>query len=183
MKKIRLSYSLLKLYEQNRFDDLVNYYFKMGEVYDSYQMEEGRAWDKLAMESIEHTGKLPPEFNNIEMLDPKCQHKIVVPWGEDYELVAKLDVLDANRIFELKTGMSMDSADYCNEKQVGVYILACEMMGTPVEKAYIIHFDQSLKKTDMSLVWKTNELLEETTLWIDSLAPKIRTLLEEKGLI
>ena len=42
MNKLRISYTLIDLWERKRFEDMVNYYFKLKPMQESTAMFEGK---------------------------------------------------------------------------------------------------------------------------------------------
>lgn len=171
-EKLRLSYTLLKLWQQNRVDDAIIYYFKLGKITNKY-MEEGLKWDKLVNDSVEGHRKLPTAFGGGMLSNPKSQLKLVAQYNTYYDLVGVIDILDETILYEIKTGSSKDSADYSLDFQIGIYLLLTDLSKIEVEKAIILHYDQNRNTLDKTLIWNSIEERKRAKNYIDTLAPDI----------
>jgi len=170
--KLRVSYSILKLWQQGRVDDMIVSYFKLGQMY-SKAMDEGKQWDEYNNLYVSKHKQLAPEFGGDKLINPTPQVKWVTPYDETCDLVTVIDVLDAPTLYEVKTGVSKDSGDYCNDFQVAMYLLAAHMQGVDIERAYIIHYNQVTRQTDRSLIWNLSYERKRAKNYIDTLAPEV----------
>lgn len=181
-KKLRVSYSLLKLWQKGDYEGAVNYYFKLDPI-TSAAMEEGRAWDDLVCNEVNTTKKFPKEWGGEKVANPQTQLKLVVPYSDEVDLVGQLDIYDDPIIYELKTGSSADSGDYANDFQISIYFLLCELSGLNAEKAIIKHFNQMKQTLDQSMVWKSKNQIEKAKNFVEGYSPEIYQYFEEQGFI
>lgn len=172
MDKVRVSYTLLKLWQQGRIDDAIIYYFKMAKMTNKY-MEEGIKWDKLVNESVTAHNALPIEFGGDKLQSPTAQVKWVAEYNEQFDLVGVADVIDGKTLYEIKTGSSKDSADYSIDFQIGMYLVLARLKEVEIEKAMILHYDQNAKTLDKTLIWNSKEERARANNYIDSIAPDI----------
>lgn len=179
MNKLRLSYSLLRLWEQKRFDEVCAYVTKTGEQLTGDAIEQGNAWDQIVQESLKATNKLPKEFGGLELKNALCQEKRVIDI-EGFSLVAKPDVvtLEDNKLFEIKTG-KFTSGEYSNTMQVPIYLMVFDT----VKSGTILHYDQAINEMDWFLIHKTDKLMEEAKNYVLKNGNEIKSYLEGQGII
>lgn len=159
---------------------VVKQYFKL-EKFLTPQMAEGRDWHEKWAKHIMETKTLPVEFGAGILKDPIAEQKTVVQLDDWLELVGVIDCYDNPIIYEWKTG-KQSSESYAGSMQGGIYAMLGTLSGKYVEKVEIHHFDQYLKKSDMSIVWVTPELMENAHNWITTLSAEIHTYFNENGL-
>jgi len=180
--KLRISYSLLKLWEAGRIEDMLAYY-KHLETPTTHYMEEGKAWDKLLTESIINKKELLPEFGGDKLNNPQPQLKLECKYDDNVTLVGVLDCYDSPTLYEFKAGSSADSADYSNQMQIPLYLLLLEENKMPADKAFIVHFDQAIKKHDRTLIWNTPAQLVKATIYLRENVPAIYKFFTDEGII
>jgi hypothetical protein len=155
-------------------------YFKL-DKFVTREMADGREWHEKWEKHIKETKTMPIEFGGAPLIDPIAEQKTVVqiePW---LELVGVIDCYDSPIIKEWKTGKK-SSEQYAGSKQGGIYAVLGTMSGKYVEKIEIYHYDQYTKKSDMSIVWVTDQLLEETLNWIITTAGEMYNYFEQNDL-
>lgn len=179
MQKIRLSYSLLRLWDLGKTDDAVAYYFKTADRLESDAIVQGRAWDKIVEEQVKANNKLPEEFGGLKLNKPQTQPKKEIQLDDNFELVIVPDIQDGDRIIEIKTGGSYSSSDYARNKQVPIYLYANE----DSKMGIILHYDQYIDELDWYAIHKTPRLMEETEKYIYTLGNSFKNYLEKKGLL
>lgn len=179
--KLRCSFSLLSMWRRGQFDMAVNSYLHR-ELPMNQAMSEGIMWDQHITEWVDLYKRLPDEFGGDELLKPKTQEKIIVPYNDMCDLVILPDILDGNMLWENKTGDSKDSADYAIDFQIAMYFLGCELSGRNIDMALINHYNQHTNELDRTLVWKTPQELERGRNFIETLAPEIHNYFSENGI-
>ena len=179
MTPLRLSYTLLRLWEQNKLDEVCAYVTKTSDQLVTDAVEQGSAWDKIVQESIEKDGKLPKEFGGMELEGAFCQEKKVLELN-DFVLVAKPDIVsfEGEELYEIKTG-KFSSGDYANTMQVPIYMMVFDT----VKKATILHYDQAIDEMDWFLIHKTEALMEKTKEYVMKNGLAIKKYLEDQGII
>lgn len=180
MNKLRASYSLLEMWASGNWERAVKYYFKL-EDFVTPAMADGRKFHEDWNKEIEKTGRLPECFGAKPLVRPFPEVKKVVQLADWIELVGKIDCIDAPVIYEFKTG-KQSSESYASSKQTGVYAVLATRSNIFVDRAEIYHYDQYLKKFDMSVVWLTDKVLEEAEDWVLTLGAEIHAYFEENGL-
>ena len=180
MNKLRVSFSILKLWQQGRIEDCVNSYFKLKQLTNPY-MEEGKKWDTKVNEHVLKNSCLPQEFGGETLKLPKVQEKWEMDF-EGYTLVGVPDIVDEPTLLEIKTGGSKDSGDYAMDFQIGIYLLLGELLNKNLEKALILHYNQFTKELDRTLIWNTPFERERAKNYILTLSPEIMTFFTEKDL-
>ena len=145
-------------------------------------MDEGKKWDKKVNECVLHTKNLPVEFGATKLIDPKVQEKWEIDFMDRFSLVGVPDIVDSPTLYEIKTGNSKDSGDYCNDFQVGMYLLLADKLGKKIDKAVILHYDQYKKELDKSLIWNTEYERKRAENFILSISPDIYTYFDQNNL-
>jgi hypothetical protein len=167
----RASYSILNMWKSGNWEMAVKAYFKM-ESFTSEQMADGKIWHDKWRAETEATLCLPEIFGGKKLRKPLVEQKYVVnlhPW---LNLVGVIDCLDAPTIYEYKTGKE-SSESYANSRQIGVYGVLATYAGHYVDRAEIYRYDQYKKQSDMSVVWITEKLLNDSFNWIDTLSSEM----------
>lgn len=179
MTPLRLSYTLLRLWEQGKTDEVCAYVTKTSDQLVTDAVEQGSAWDKIVQESIEKEGKLPKEFGGLALKGAFCQEKKTIEL-EDFVLVAKPDIVSftGEELYEIKTG-KFSSGDYANTMQVPIYMMVFDT----VKKATILHYDQAIDEMDWFLIHKTEELMKNTKDYVLKNGREVRDYLSNQGII
>lgn len=176
--KFRASYSVMDQWNSGNWEMAVKMYFKL-EKFVTPQMQEGREWHEKWAKHIMETKTMPVEFGARPLINPIAEQKTVVQLEDWLELVGIIDCYDAPAIYEWKTG-KQSSEVYAGGAQGGIYAVLATFPGVVIGKdgtkmerpgfyadhVEIHHYDQYSKKTDMSIVWITDELLENAYNYI-----------------
>lgn len=162
--KFRASYSILDQWNSGNWEMAVKMYFKL-EQFVTPQMQDGRDWHEKWAKHITETKTMPIEFGGAKLINPIAEQKTVVKLDEWLDLVGVIDCYDSPIIYEWKTGKKSSEA-YAGSVQGGIYAILGTFSKKYVEKVEIHHFDQYSKKSDMSIVWVTDDLLKDTYNWI-----------------
>lgn len=178
--KFRASYTVLSQWESGNWQRAIEQYFKLGD-FVTPAMAAGRKYHKQWAEYIEENKKLPVEFGGLELKNPIVEQKKIVKMYDWLDLSFIIDCYDSPVIYDWKTG-KQSSEVYASSMQVGVYAVGATIAGLYTEKAEIHHYDQYLKKHDMSIVWLTDELLDKASNWIVTLAGDMQNYLLKNGL-
>lgn len=179
MNKLRVSYSLLRLWEQGKKQEAIEYFTKTGKELDGDAIEQGKAWDQIVEESVKTTGKLPQEFGGFELKDAFCQEKKTVEFN-DFVVVAKPDLVSftGEDIYEIKTG-KFSSGDYANTMQVPIYLFVFNS----AKKGTILHYDQAVNQMDWFLIHRSDTLMDQVKNYITKNGNEIREYFESEGII
>ena len=182
MNKLRLSYTLCSLWKRGVKEDVLNYYFKLADL-STYAIEEGKAIDNMVSDCVIEKKRLPYDLGGDKLKNPKTQLKLEASLNKAFDLVGVLDIYDEPSIIEIKSGASMDSADYLNTWQAPIYLLLASLNGLKVDRAWVIHIDQSKRKHDRSLIWNSDSLLERTKEYLYTVGNEIFAFFKQEGLI
>lgn len=178
--KFRASYTILDQWNSGNWEMAVKMYFKL-DKFVTPQMQAGREWHEKWAKHITATKTMPIEFGGKALTAPIAEQKTVVNLDEWLDLVGVIDCYDTPTIYEWKTGKQSSEA-YAGSQQGGIYALLGTYSKKYVEKIEIHHFDQYSKKSDMSIIWVTDELLENTYNWIITIAGQMHDYLLTQGL-
>lgn len=183
MKKLRVSYSLLYLWNRGDIDGAVSTYFRTPrDVSD--QIQQGKDIHEEIAKHIEVYNTFPDWFFKHELKLPETEKKIIVPYNEMFDLSAVFDCYDSLQtlLFEYKTGVS-DSLEWTRTFQLPFYFLVGELSSTPIERAFLIRWNQYKKERDYTLVWNSQKLRDNARNFVDSYAPEIYKFFEHEGLL
>ncbi|MCX7911142.1 MAG: CRISPR-associated protein Cas4 [Endomicrobia bacterium] len=169
--KIRLSYSILKLWEQSRLDDLTNLVLGK-EIEKNTDMIRGDSFDKFVADYVGKEKTLPEDLGGLKLNNPVCQLKIEVPYNELADLVGVYDIYDEPIIYEIKSSKN-PSNEWLNDYQLDFYLLLAEMKGLKVEKAILYRHDYLNKTYDKAILYNNKRSIKEVKNRIDSLLPEI----------
>jgi len=174
MNKFRASYTILSTWAKGDWERAIKYYFKL-EEFSTRQTEEGRILHEKWENEIKKTGCLPKVFGGSKLNDPKPEKKIVVQIYDWLELVGVIDCLDVPEIHEFKSGKSKDSEGYSNDIQTGIYGVLATLDKRFVNVSKIHHYDQYSKKSDMSIVYITDEYLKKAFNYIETISSEMHS--------
>lgn len=180
VNKFRASYTILDQWNSGNWEMAVKMYFKL-DKFVTPQMQEGREWHEKWAKHILATKTMPVEFGGAPLKNPEVEQKTVVTLDEWLDLVGIIDCYDMPIIKEWKTG-KQSSEVYAGSMQGGIYAVLGTFSKRYVEKVEIYHYDQYSKKTDMSIVWVTDELLKATHNWIITTAGEMHNYFMENDL-
>jgi len=180
MTRFRASYSTLSTWASGDWEKAIKMYFKL-ETFTSLAMEEGKAFHKMWAFHIEKNKSTPPELGNIKLINPVTEIKKTVNIHDWLDLVGVIDCYDKPIIYEWKTGKK-SSESYASSQQAGVYGVLATLSGLYVDQAKIYRYDQHVKKSDVSTVWITDQVLKDSMNWIETLSSEIHNYFTENKL-
>ena len=169
--KLRASFTVMNLWAQNKWQDAILYYFKLERIVTP-AMEEGLRFHKEWELETNKTSKLPKVFGDKTFEKPETELHLQVSLSDWLDLSGKLDCLDAQTIYEYKTG-KQESDFYSRTFQTSVYGLLATYNNRIVTRAEIYHYDQYTKKADMSIVWITDQMLRDTLSWVETIGSEM----------
>lgn len=178
--KLRASFSVLRMWEQGRWEDAIKAYFKM-DRYISKAMAEGKTYhEEWAKETLK-TGRLPAIFGGQKLKKPIVEKYERVKLYDWLDLSGVLDCYDDGVIYEYKTGVS-NSQEYARTYQVPVYAVLSLALDLPVKKAEIHHYNQHDKTVDMSIIWVTDKTVKEGLDYIQTHGAEMHNYFIENNL-
>lgn len=169
--KFRASFTVLDQWNSGNWEQAIKTYFKL-EKFTTPQMQAGKEWHEKWAKHIMETKTTPIEFGATPLIAPIAEQKTVVQLEDWLELVGIIDCFDTPTIYEWKTG-KQSSEVYAGSAQGGIYAILGTLSDKYVEKVEIHHFDQYSNKSDMSIVWVTEDLMKKTHNWIISTASEM----------
>lgn len=180
--KFRASYSVLRLWEQGRWQEAIKMYFKL-DRYTTEQMAEGKKYHEEWKAETELTNCLPAIFNGQKLIEPIIEQKMTVQVYDWLDLVGIIDCYDKGTatIYEYKTGIS-NSQEYARTAQISLYGVLALVAKLPVEKAEIHHFNQYDKTADMFMVWMTEAVIKYGFEWLNTHASDMHNYLTSNDL-
>lgn len=138
--KFRASYSVLRLWEESRWEEAIKLYFHM-DRWTSEAMADGKNWHEKWAEEIKKTKCKPAIFGGDKLKDPIVEQKIVVPVYDWLDLSFIMDLYDDGVLTDWKTGVT-NSQDYARMPQIPVYAVGCLLANMPIKRAEIYAFNQ-----------------------------------------
>lgn len=178
--KLRLSYTILNLWQRGLRDKAIETIFKLEEE-PSQAIFEGKAIDELLNEKIIKEKKLPSFFSDLPLKNPIPQLKLETDYGM-FTIVGVLDCYDEGTIYEFKTG-KIPSNVYAQGNQIAVYTFLATRNLYPVERIYVFRYDQSSDKSDATMVWFSQSLIERAEEFIIRNGNELYRYLEENNLL
>lgn len=178
--KFRASYTILDMWSSGNWEMAIKQYFKL-EKFITPAMADGQRWHEKWRDHVIKTKTMPIEFGGKPLVNPVVEEKRVVEVAEWLDLVGIIDCLDGSTIYDWKTGKTT-SESYAGSKQIGIYGIIANLKGIYVDKGEIHHYDQYTKKADMSIVWITPELLDDTYNWLITISSEMHSYFEKNEL-
>lgn len=169
--KFRASHTVLNTWASGNWERAIKQYFKL-EKFITPAMAEGKEYHKKWEDHVNKHKMIPYEFGSAKLNKPQAELKLVVQLADWLELVGVIDCYDEPTIYDWKTG-KQSSESYASSKQPGVYGLIAKVSNMPVDRAIIWRYDQYTKKSDMSQIWITPELITEAYNWVETLASEM----------
>ena len=171
MNKLRLSYSLLTLWNNGRWEDAVKMYLHK-DTFKTRQMREGLEMHKAWEKEIKEKNSLTIKSHTFKFKNPVCEFKVIAPYNKKWDMSGTFDVLSEDTIYEFKSGV-MGSLEYSRGYQLPFYFLLAELSNISAKKGILIHYNQYTKEYDTTLLWNSKRLIKKAKNFIDSLAPEI----------
>lgn len=178
--KFRASYTVLSMWDSGRWEDAISTLFKL-EAYENDAMRDGKLLHDAWQKETEETGCLPAVFGGTPLVKPETELKIVVQVYDWLEIVGVIDVYDDGDVHEHKSGV-LSSNTYARSKQAGLYAVIALRSGRTAKRLFLNHYNQYDKTADISVVWVTEKLLEETMDWVESVSQDMYNYLIENKL-
>lgn len=178
--KFRASFSVLNTWASGDWERAIKYYFHL-EKFTSPAMAEGQKYHEQWAEEIKKTNCMPKVFGGMPLTNPeveKYERVELAPW---LDLSGKIDLLDNGVVYDWKTGKASSECS-ASSQQIGVYGVLCTYSGKYVNKGEIHHYDQYIKKVDISSVWITDKLLDNSLNWIITLSGEMQNYILENKL-
>jgi len=171
-----------------RKDEAISTYLRMDNMPVTAPMRRGADFDKYVEDYVEKNGKLPDEFNGVELNKPKPKHTVTVDLpGFDKDmpisLKVELDIWDDPMIIEIKNSTARDSAEFSSDIQLSIYFYAMFLAGTEPKGADLYRYDPSRREFDVSRVWFSQRRFDDAHLIIQKHAPEIYKYFQEEGII
>lgn len=173
--KIRLSYTILKLWEQSRVKEIADLVIGK-EIEKNEDMKRGFDFDLMVQETVKKEKRLPKELGGLKLNNPQVQKKIEVPYNELADLVGVYDIYDEPIIYEIKSS-KFSSSDFLNDYQLDFYLLLAELSKLKVEKAILYRYDYLEKDYDKAILYNNKRSINEIKNRIDSLLPEIHNFI------
>jgi hypothetical protein len=179
-KRLRISYSLLNLWERGQ-TDLATALYLHQDMPTNQAMKDGKAIHKQIEKHIIDKGKLPSFLNvSLPLTNPQPEKKIIASYNKSWDLSGVIDCLDDDFFLEFKTGTT-PAFYYTRKYQSPFYFLLLEIIGEPREKSYLVKYNQHQKNGEVILLWKPK--LDKVKNYIDTLAPEIEEFFLERGIL
>ena len=182
-RKLRLSYTLLSLWDRGDIDGAIRTYFHMTRPITP-QMEDGKRIHEEIAEHIQNFNTFPDWFFNHELKIPECEKIVQVEYNDLFDLKGLFDCYDTvtEVLYEFKTGVA-DSLEWTRTWQLPLYFLLAEIAKIPVKYALLIHYNQYKKTTDYTIMHNTKLQRDYARNIVDSIGPDIHNYFTDKGLL
>lgn len=183
MNKLTASFTLLNQWSSGNWKDAINSYFRL-DKFTSRAMAEGKEYHEQWAKEVLATNRLPTVFDYPEhpgLVSPKVEETLIVSIQDWLEIKGVIDERDGKVIRDWKTGASM-SEEYANSYQMPLYGVLCTMKGELIERGEIHHYNQHTEKKDVSTVWLTDKLMQDSLNWAITVAGEIHSYFTENEL-
>lgn len=125
MKIFKLSYTIISLWKQHRYEDSIAAYIGKS-LPSTPSMELGTIYDKKWSEFVDKTNRLPDELGGNKLENPRTQikYQMRIPFSEEYEILLRgiPDIVDDEYIIDTKCGRT-DASSYVDRLQLDYYSL------------------------------------------------------------
>lgn len=186
MSKLRLSYTLLMLWDKGEKEKAAETYLHMDSFMTS-RMKEGKAFDQYVAEVVTKEGKLPDELGGEKLPEGSAPHyQVTVPYkvGEiEVDVKAEFDVWAKPTIIEIKNSVNSDSAEWTNTPQLSMYFFVAEVAKLGAKKAVLYRFDPIHHTYDRAVVWKSDRRIQEAKTLIEKYAIEIYEYFSKEGIL
>jgi len=181
-KKLRVSFSLLQAWEKGLYDQCALMYQHL-ETPTNQGMKDGLYQHKIWEAEINKNKKLKIGKTEFIFKEPICELKKYVPYNEYFDLSVVFDCIDEPILYEWKSGSSTNSMEYATKEQIPMYFLACELMQIPIKYALVVHYNQLLGESDITVVHNTIHKRELAKNYVDTFASEIYLDFERRGIL
>ena len=183
IKKIRLSWTLLNLWDRGDIDRAVQAYFHIGGSITP-QMKEGKELHEKIAKYIDAHKAFPEWFFNYDLKSPETEKEVIVSYNKYFNLKGFFDCYDSatKTLFEFKTGKT-DSLTWARSGQVPLYFLLGELAGLEIERAILIRYNQYIKETDFCIIHNSKKLRDGARNLIDSVGIEIHSFFLDNNLL
>jgi hypothetical protein len=178
--KVRLSYTLLNLWQHGQIDEALTYYFKLGQI-TSEAMRQGKEIDNYLNNFISQHGAYPINWGGDQLKKPFPQVKWEINYSPHFDLVGVLDVLDGKTIYENKSG-KLPSNIYALGFQIPIYFILAEAKGVEIDEAILKHFNQHTNEFDQTIIRNSPRERERGHNFIETIGGEIYNYFEEHNL-
>jgi len=175
--QLEASYTLLNAWEQGRFEEAINGYFKLQPIWNK-AIEEGERYHKMWEEEVNlfkrvpHTfckNKITGEITEIRLNDPVTEQFLEIELSNWLKLRLRYDCyhkLDERfyELIEFKTGVR-DSNEYMRDKQTGLYAFGGRLQGMNFKKISLYHYNQHDRYADWSMAWVSDRMVRDAGEW------------------
>lgn len=180
-KILRVSYTLLSLWEKGRINEAISYYLKKP-LPTTPAIDEGKRYDLKWQDDIRKTKTLVVGQTTIKFSHPQMQVKIESEYLDRFVIVGVYDCLDNDVLWEFKTGGS-SSMEYANGYQVAIYLFLAELKKIPIQTSRILRYNQKEDKTDITIIHNTTHERGRGENYIQSLSYDIWDYFNTKGIL
>lgn len=181
MKQIQVSYSLLNTWHRGDIQGAVNLYLHRW-AEPSPEALYGREWHQKVQDHLLKSKVLLAGDTRLTMRSPEVEKEVVVQYQDYCRIKGLYDVYDKPDLYELKTG-KRSALQYASDLQVPLYLFIAELSGIPIERAFIIHFDQYKNVTELVQIWNDKDIREKGKNLVDTLAPEIYQFFKDNGIL
>jgi len=175
--RLNLSFSALSMWSKGAIDSSMAIMFRLPQK-RTKEMEEGLEYHKKWAEEIQRN----KELFGIKFKDPKVEMEVVCRYDDFWNIKGIYDCMDGDRLYEFKSGV-MGSNEYARTMQLPFYFLIAELKGLKIREGRIIHHNQKINETDLTIVFNNKERISEARNFIDTLAPEIEKYVLENNLL
>lgn len=173
---IRVSYTLINLWEQGKRDEMVAYYMGVKKE-PTAPMQKGKDYDSYITDFVQANSRLPDSLGGILLDSPINQVKMeYVDAKNDIKFVFVPDLIDSKILYEFKTGTT-DLNQYLYSMQIPSYLYLLDKVGIEIDRAYLIN-----EKQGWYLISNNDEIKEKARCWLYDYAIDIREWFIELGL-
>jgi len=179
-EKLALNFSTLNYWSKGRIDEALDCYFHR-QTFKSDALLDGTAFHEMWEREIKRTNLLKIGNTVVKFNKPQCEKKIETSYNDRWDIHGTFDVWDPPILYEFKSGKTK-GLDFAGTMQIPLYFLISELIGVPLEKAILLHYDQHRKKTEYIVIWNNDKKVMGARNWFETLAGEIEDYFEKHNI-
>lgn len=188
MKKLRLSYSLLKKWMEGDKEGAGRVYLRIPTGNQAW-FERGIEFDKYVEDYVGMYKALPDELGGDLLHNPQPKRELQMGYGDKFILKGEVDVYDKGIIYEVKCTPWKDSVAYSHDFQVDFYLFIASLYPHGVDeinktdRAIICRYDPERRIHDKSLIYRSHRRMKKVEEIIEIYGNEIYEYFDSQSLL
>lgn len=167
---------------QGKHEKSIECYLRLTDKNPSPALEAGRRIHGEVAAYINEHKSFPEYLPSIPLRNPVTEESHIISFSDFFDFKGIFDVRDEDMLYELKTGVQ-DSLEWASTYQLPLYFVICQVKHIPIERAYLIHFNQYTRTHDFCIVHNTHTARKRAINLIESIGPEIYDYFQKEGVL